>query len=214
MKNQQPSKQILPIVIIALVSIAAGLWLSQSTSSGKRLPQDLEATFLPEGKPLKAFSLIDHNEQTFDLERFKGKWSFLFFGYTNCPDVCPLGMKVMQGVWQQLPKTLLDQSQMIFVSVDSDRDTPKDLKSYAQYFHPDFIGVTGKSEQIDILTREIGILYGFEDPEAGKKDYVVNHSAQFILIDPDARLRAVFSPPHEASKVASTFQKITAFLGH
>lgn len=212
METQKRNKQILPIVIIALVSIAAGLWLSQSTSTGKRLPQNLEATFLPKGKPLKAFSLIDHNEQKFDLERFKGKWSFMFFGYTNCPDVCPLGMKVMQGVWQQLPESILKASQMIFVSVDSDRDTPENMKSYVQYFHPDFIGITGKSEQIDILTREIGILYGFEDPEAGSKDYTVNHSAQIILIDPDARMRAVFSPPHESKSIAITFQKIISFL--
>ena len=212
MKTQQRSKQPLLLVIIALVSIAAGLWLSQQTSSGKRLPADLEATFLPKGKPLHAFSLVDHNAQMFDLTRFKGKWSFMFFGYTNCPDVCPLGMKVMQGVWQQLPAELLKKSQMIFVSVDPDRDSPHQLKSYVQYFHPDFIGVTGKSDQIDILTREIGILYGFEDPEPGSKDYVVSHSAQIVLIDPDARLRAVFSPPHEADKIAATFQKIVSFL--
>lgn len=212
MNSPKPNKHILPLVIVALVSITAGLLLSQNTSTGKRLPQDLEATFLPKGKPLKSFSLQDHNQQLFDLERFKGKWSFMFFGYTNCPDVCPLGMKVMQGVWQKLPAKLLKKSQMVFVSVDPDRDTPAIMKSYVQYFHPDFIGITGKSEQIDILTREIGILYGFEDPEAGSKDYTVNHSAQIILIDPDARMRAVFSPPHEADKISSTFQKITTFL--
>lgn len=212
MKTTTPRKQSLLLVIIALLSIAAGLWLSQQTSSGKRLPADLEATFLPKGKPLHSFHLIDHNDKPFDLERFKGKWTFMFFGYTNCPDVCPLGMKVMQGVWKRLPTELLQKSQMVFVSVDPDRDSPAHLKSYVQYFYPDFIGVTGKADQIDILTREIGILYGFEDPEPGSKNYTVNHSAQIVLIDPDARLRAVFSPPHESDKIAATFQKITAFL--
>ena len=212
MNSQKPNKHILPLIIVALVSITAGLLLSQNTSTGKRLPEDLEATFLPKGKPLKDFDLQDHNEQPFNLDRFKGKWTFMFFGYTNCPDVCPLGMKIMDGVWKKLPGELLTKSQMVFVSVDPDRDKPSQLKSYVEYFHPDFIGVTGKSNQIDILTREIGILYGFEDPEAGSKDYIVNHSAQIILIDPDARLRAVFSPPHEADKIAATFQKITDFL--
>lgn len=214
MTSPQTKKHILPLAVVALLSIAAGLWLSTSTTDGKRLPQDLEATFLPKGKPLKTFQLVDHNNQTFDIERFKGKWSFMFFGYMNCPDVCPIGMKVMQDAWQQLPASLLNHSQMIFVSVDPERDKPEGLKDYVHYFHTDFIGVTGAGDQIDVLTRDIGILYGYEDPEAGSKDYVVNHSGQFILIDPDARMRAVFSPPHEPKKIADTFQKIAAFLEH
>lgn len=212
MNIQQPKKNTLVLIIVAMVSVAAGLWLSQQTSEGKRLPPDLEATFLPKGKPLKAFTLLDHDQQTFNLDRFKGKWSFMFFGYTNCPDVCPMGMKVMQGAWQQLPESLLNHSQMIFVSVDPGRDKPETMKSYVQYFHPDFVGVTGTPDQINILTRDIGILHGIDKHAKDNENYVVNHSGQFILIDPDARMRAVFSPPHEPNKIAETFQKITSFL--
>jgi protein SCO1/2 len=212
MTQPKQNRHFLPLLVVALLSIGAGLWISQQTNPGKQLPQDLEATFLPKGKPLSVFKLVDQDEQPFGLERFKGKWSFMFFGYTNCPDVCPLSMKVMQSVWQHLPPDLLKQSQMVFVSVDPDRDKPKMLKDYVHYFHPDFIGVTGKADQLDILTRNIGVLYGFEDPPAGSKDYVVNHSAQIVLIDPDARLRAVFSPPHDSKKIAATFEKIVHFL--
>ena len=211
MKTFKPSKPLL-LVVIALLSITAGLWLSQTTARAKPLPKNLDATFLAKGKPLKPFKLIDHNLKTFDLARLKGKWSFMFFGYTNCPDICPITMKVMQGVWQKLPAAVLKKSQMVFVSVDPDRDKPENLKNYVHYFNPDFIGVTGKAEQIDILTRQLGILYGFEDPEAGSKDYTVNHSAQIILIDPDAHMRAIFSPPHDAQKIATTFQKILAYV--
>jgi len=200
------------LVVIALLGITAGLWLGQKTASARPLPQNLDAAFLAKGKPLKPFKLIDHNLKTFDLARLKGKWSFMFFGYTNCPDVCPLTMKVMQDVWKKLPAAVLKKSQMVFVSVDPDRDKPENLKSYVHYFNPDFIGVTGKAEQIDILTHQLGILYGFEDPEPGSKDYTVNHSAQIILIDPDAHMRAVFSPPHDARKIATTFQKILAYV--
>ncbi|MFO7604603.1 MAG: SCO family protein [Gammaproteobacteria bacterium] len=214
MNSPPRSKHALLLVVVALISISAGLWLSQSTSSSKRLPPDLEATFLPKGKPLAEFHLSDHEQQPFDLARFHGKWSFLFFGYVNCPDVCPMGLQVMQSVWQQLPPPLREQSQMVFVSVDPQRDTPALLKSYVEYFHPEFLGVTGELGQIDILTRSIGILYGYDDPEPGSTEYAVNHSAQIILIDPDARMRAVFSSPHEAGKISSTFQKIAAFLAH
>ena len=202
----------LSLILIAIISVSLGLWLSQKISHTKKPPANLAATFLVKGKPLTAFSLIDDNHKTFDLARLKGKWSFMFFGYTNCPDVCPLSMKIMQGVWQKLPPAVLKRAQMVFVSVDPGRDTPEILKSYVQYFHPDFLGVTGDPDQIDILTRQLGILYGFEDPEPGTKNYTVNHSAQIILVDPQAHMRAVFSPPHDAAKIADTFQKILAFV--
>ncbi len=212
MTTTKLSNKNLLLILIALLSISLGLWLSQQTGHQKQPPTGLAATFLIKGKPLTPFHLLDQDRKTFNLARLKGKWSFMFFGYTNCPDVCPISMKVMQGVWHKLPPALLKKSQMVFVSVDPGRDTPEILKSYVQYFHPDFLGVTGDPDQIDILTRQIGILYGFEDPEPGSKNYTVNHSAQIILIDPEGDMRAVFSPPHDAEKIAASFQKIIAFV--
>ena len=101
---------------------------------------------------------------------------------------------------------------MVFVSVDPDRDTPELLKQYVRYFDPSFIGVTGKADEIDKLTGQLGILYGFEDKDA-EGNYNVNHSAQFVLIDPQGRLRAVISPPHDPATIASNFQTIRNYYG-
>ncbi|MDH5407055.1 MAG: SCO family protein [Gammaproteobacteria bacterium] len=203
-------KQTILITAIATISLVLGLWLSQKLDSGK-LPTDLEATYLPQGKPLRPFQLVDHNGNKFDLARLKNKWTFVFFGYTNCPDVCPAALKIMQLAWDKMDAKTLKQAQLVFVSVDADRDPPAKLKEYVTYFHPDFIGVTGKPDQLDIITGSIGVLYGFEDPEPGSKEYHVNHSAQIILIDPASNMRAVFSPPHDAESIARTFKQILSY---
>ena len=170
---------------------------------------DVPAHYLQPGKPIAGLNLIDYNKQRFDESRLKGKWTFMFFGYTNCPDVCPTTMLVMKAVWAKLPAEAkaAPVPQMVFVSVDPDRDTPDRLKKYVTFYHPDFLGVTGKADQIDVLTRQVGVLYGFDDdPE--NKSYTVKHSAQIILIDPSGKMRAVFSPPHQADELVRSFIQI------
>jgi protein SCO1/2 len=140
----------------------------------------------------------------------------MFFGYTNCPDVCPTTLKVMQQVWKMLPAKQNEKGhpRLYFVSVDPDRDSLSTLKKYVKYFNPEFTGVTGKLDELDKLTGQIGILYGYEDKNSGTdKNYTVNHSAQLILFDPRGRMRAVFSPPHEAKTIAANFQTIRLFYG-
>ena len=137
----------------------------------------------------------------------------MFFGYTHCPDVCPLAMQVMKNVWNnpELKKLTENNLKMIFVSVDPDRDTPELLKSYVQYYNPKFIGVTGKAEQIDNITGQLGILYGFDDPNENG-DYNVSHSGQIILIDPQGNMRGVFSPPLNPLSIAKDFLAIKKFI--
>lgn len=202
------------IIIVAVLSLALGVWLSQHTAPQSHLrsgvPQDLDATVLPNGKPLKPFELEDYDKKPFGIAQLRGKWSFLFFGYTHCPDVCPLTLSVLNGVAEHLAKTPADaaNTQFVFVSVDPDRDKPADLKKYVHYFNAGFLGVTGQAKQIDNLTGQLGVLYGFQDDPKSKDGYTVNHSAQILLIDPQGRERAVFSPPHEVNTITDAFRKI------
>lgn len=110
---------------------------------------------------------------------------------------------------QQLQKPVATPQslQMGFVSVDPECDKLDILKQYTQYFNPELIGVTGKADQIDILTNQPGILYGFEDTFK-EGEYVVNHSAQIILIDPAGNMHAIFSPPHTPETMAREFVAI------
>lgn len=201
-----------PLVIVGLAVMVAGALVAHYALEPRQsasLPEDLQATYLPQGKPISGLQLKDHSQAAFDETRFQGKWSFLFFGFTNCPDICPTTMLVMKSVWNKLPEEArkTPAPQMVFVSVDPQRDTLDKLQKYVTYYHPDFLGVTGELDQLDVLTRQIGVLYGFEDPGADG-NYTVNHSSQIVLIDPQGNLRAVFSTPHLVDEIVKSFVNI------
>ena len=124
----------------------------------KTVPPELQGVLRPEPKPLRTFELSDQYRQAFDLERLKGKWSFVFFGYTYCPDICPTTLSALTGVVKQLQEDPqgLTNIQVVFVSVDPQRDTPDVLEAYLKYFNEAFQGVTGAQQDIDSLTRQFG----------------------------------------------------------
>lgn len=205
---------VLGIILMLLGMLVARYTLAPPSQQAQKhaLPEGLQATYLPQGKPVTGLDLIDFDQQRFDETRFKGKWSFLFFGYTNCPDVCPSTMLVLKSIWAKLPLEVKTEPalQIIFVSVDPDRDNPEKLKKYVTFYHPEFLGITGKPDQIDTLTRQLGVLYGFDDDEKGQ-GYTVNHSAQIILIDPQGMMRGVFSTPHQVDEIVHSFVEIRKY---
>lgn len=160
----------------------------------------------PEPRPVSPFKLAAQDGKPFDLESLKGKWTFVYFGYTYCPDVCPTTLAELARA-----KKLLDQAglsaQYVFVSVDPQRDTPKRLAQYVAFFDPGFVGASGSDEALSALTRQIGIVYSFPEGTKGAT-YAVDHSSIVALFDPDARLHAVFTPPQEAEGIADGFRKI------
>lgn len=217
--SNDPSKQAslsLPVILIGLALMVGGVFaarflLTPHTPDSSQ-PADIQGTYLQDAKPITGFHLLDYNHKPFDASRFKGKWTFLFFGYTNCPDVCPTTLLMLKSVWAKLPTAAkaAPQPQIVFVSVDPDRDTLDKLKSYVTYYQPDFLGVTGQADQIDKLTNQVGVLYGFDDDPDGK-GYTVKHSAQIILVDPTGKMRAVFSPPHKVDAIVNSFVRIRNF---
>ena len=212
--NTKPNYLALSVIFLtAGLVVAIIVWQFVLRPTDQRLPDQLQATVLPKGKPIVGLSLKDHNGQLFTEQQFKGKWSFLFFGFTHCPDVCPTTMLVMKAVWAKLPASAraAPQPQLYFVSVDPQRDTPELLKSYATFYNPEFIGITGNNNQLDVLVNQVGALYGYEDGEK-EGEYTVNHSAQIILIDPSGNMRAVFSPPYQADEIVKTFVSIREFF--
>ncbi|MDH5601749.1 MAG: SCO family protein [Gammaproteobacteria bacterium] len=218
-KNKNSVSQLILIISLGLLGLVIGFWLSlQLLNDGndQKMPQNLEATVLPDARALVGFNLSDHDGGPFTPQQLQGQWSFLFFGFTHCPDVCPTALKVMQSVWKALPtkKGETGHPKLFFVSVDPDRDKPATLKQYVQYFHPEFNAVTGRLDELDKLTNQIGILYGYDDKDDGNDlEYTVNHSAQIILVDPLGRMRAVISPPHVPETISSNFQTIRTFYG-
>ena len=163
----------------------------------------------PEPKTLGPFSLIDHNNTPFTLADLHGKWSLLFFGFTHCPDVCPLALAVMSKVQQELEQTR--DVQFVFVTVDPERDTAARMQQYLASFNPAFIGLGGSVEQISVLTRQIGLAY-FLDKTESEENYLVDHGASLFLVDPQGRLTGIFSAPQAARDVADRYRRIRAFI--
>jgi protein SCO1 len=169
-------------------------------------PQLQQATLLPSAKPVTGFNLINQKGEAFTPDSLKGHWTFAFFGYTHCPDVCPTSLAMLAQVMDRLNRSghLDTLPRGLFVSVDPARDTPATLAAYVPYFDPDFTGVTGDPEQIGKLARELGILY-VKTPGDSDNDYLIDHSAAIILFDPQGRFHALFNVPHDPDKIAGDF---------
>lgn len=209
-ESSQPPRIPISVILIGLVLMGLGVWVAHYLleSHQPSLPKP-PAHYLRSGKPLTGFTLIDYNHKPFTASRFKGKWTFLFFGYTNCPDVCPTTLLKMRLVWNKMPASVQTPPapQMVFVSVDPRRDTPELLKKFVTFYRPNFLGVTGKAKQINILIHQVGGHYSFTKNPNGK-GYTVNHSAQIILVDPEGEMRAVFSPPQKVDELLHSYIKI------
>ena len=208
------SKLLLAGTLAAAMGLTAGFLLSHYMADRTQQQQASIPGFLwPNPKMLRAFSLVDQHGQPFDRERLKGKWTFLFFGYTHCPDVCPVTLAVLQQVAQALrasPKGARDV-QIVFVSVDPERDTPARLAEYVRYFDDEFVGATGNAVDLDVLTRQLGIVHMRLQPSEDG-NYLVDHTAAILLTDPEARWLAVFSAPHKAPEIAKRYQEIRSVV--
>ena len=200
------------LVLLGTVALMAGTWLAVhfgDQASAAVPPPTIAATVLSEPRPLQDFALTGDEEQPFTLASLQGHWSFLTFGYTACPDVCPTTLAVLDQVARRVGDAGSDAPpQFMFVSVDPERDSIAQLHRYVTHFNPHFHGATGPAAALDGLTRQLGVLY-LKVPAGGDPSgYQLDHSASVLLIDPAGRLRALFSPPHQATAIAADFERI------
>src|SRR5258706_5875307 len=202
----------LMVTSVAMAAMLAGVWLVEvyrhHDSRAVFLPSRV-ITLFPDPKPLTAFALTDDKNRVFDLARLKGKWSFVFFGFTHCPDVCPTTLAVLARAREDIASdaAAADDIQFIFISVDPNRDTASNLRRYVDYFDTTFLGVTGDDAQIGNLAGQLGAVYRVAITP-GAKDYPVYHSAAVFLVDPLARYHAVFTPPLDAAAISKRFKVV------
>ncbi len=205
------------LALTLAITVSAIAYYSWNSNANDHVPapEELEEYLFWQAKALRDFTLTGADNRTLGLDSLKGKWSFVFFGYTHCPDVCPMTLDVLGSAFSLLKQDPVTYSELqgIFVSVDPKRDTPELLKEYVSYFGSEFVGVTGSTEQITAFTRQIGALYAIHDAEAGEDPdtYLVTHNSAIFLIDPRGRLYGRFPPPQDATTIASTFIKLRAF---
>ena len=198
-----------------LLALAAGIYLA---TFGFNLPQfhsldpeKIEGLFWPDQKQLVNFELIDHNGNPYQLHSMSTQWNLVFFGYTYCPDICPITMSLLRevnGLYQQQAPEEHGDLKFAFVSVDGERDQSVQLKQYIEFYDPSFIAASGNKDQVDSLASQLGVPYEIEEHVAGAKNYLVSHTGALFLISKQGKLAAVIHPPHNAVEITKRLLKI------
>lgn len=179
-----------------------------------KLSQPEYALYYQQPREIKPFELTDHNGQLFSKEQLSNKWSLVFFGYTSCPDVCPTTLQNLGFIYDEL-KEIAANSQVLLVSVDPQRDTQEKLSQYIAYFNAEFIALRGGHEALFPFARNMGLMYAISGEE---EDYLVDHSASIVLINPAGKITAIFKPEQavgivpsiDSDKLVSDYKKIVA----
>lgn len=199
------------VAAIVAAGLLAGVGAALLSKREHAAPPELErATLFAEPRALPAFSLVDASGQAFGPERLAGRWNFLFFGFVNCPDVCPTTLATLAAAKAALAdRPAGERPGVAFISVDPGRDTPGIVGRYVAHFDPSFVGATGTRESIDALAASLGVAV-IVGPPAADGSYAVDHSAAIFLVDPEARIAAVFGAPHDAATIARDFRRIVA----
>jgi cytochrome oxidase Cu insertion factor (SCO1/SenC/PrrC family) len=189
---------------VALASVLALALCATSLRAGPQVNTD--ATDGRGGRsPAADFSLTDQDGRPFRLSQLRGKVALLFFGYTSCPDACPTTLSKLSRVY----KMLGDEGGRvvtIFVSVDPQRDTPRALKEYLNYFRINSVGLTGTKEEIDSVVGQYGARYEIEQSDSAA-GYHINHSTDLYLIDQRGEVAHTFAYKDQAKPIADEILK-------
>ena len=201
------------LIVFAVFALIAGMMFSASqqernTSSNViKLPDLQSVTLLPKPKKLTDHSFTDHTGKAFTKQQFIGKWSLVFFGFTNCPDICPATMHTLKQIKLKVQDVDAWQNyQVILVSIDPKRDTVERLSKYVPFFDQSFIGITGAEQDTLEFTKNLGIIYAYHETN-DEGNYNVDHSASIVLISPQAELAGIISAPHSIENISNDLIK-------
>jgi protein SCO1/2 len=185
-------------ILVALIALILGLTVNK-VLSGKNQGDptaliDAGIILLPQSRNLPDVTMTNQDGQPVMINELKGKWSLLFFGYTFCPDVCPTTLAQLRQIKSELPPEAVDKLQIVLISVDPNRDTPKQLKQYLSYFDPQFIGLAPASiAELEKISNAVSI--PFIPADTSKPNYTVDHSGNLAVIGPDGTQRGFIRAP-------------------
>ena len=187
---------------VAFMAIILSLFISRMNTTRELTEQeykDLGAYFINPPRQLSGFQMINDQNKNFDIVDFKGQWNLLFFGFTFCPDICPLTMKQLSEVKEGL-KDKENEIKYYLVSVDPDRDSPSNLRTYLDNFDKEFIGLTGEIDQIYKFSTQVNAPF-FPVVNSKDENYTVDHSGSLVLINPEGEYAGFFRAPHNLSLI-------------
>jgi len=196
--------------VVALIALIIGI-VAALTLSPPKSDEPSYISLYPQVRALPDFQLVDNHQKAFTTEQLLQHWTLVFVGYTFCPDVCPTTLAELKTIYPQL-KALPSKHpvQIMFLSVDPQRDTPERMNEYVNFFEPEFIGVSGEHKELFPLVRAMGMMYSMTE-STDKPDYLVDHSSSVVLVNPQAQVIGRFKAQFAVGKVAlSDSQQILA----
>ena len=152
--------------------------------------------------------LLNHNNEVVTQDTFLGKYMLMYFGFTFCPDICPTSLQIISAACRSLPDGLKSKVNIVFVSVDPERDTAEVLREYVGLFDKDLIGLTGSLEQVAQTAKAFGIYYKKVLNPDSATDYVIDHSTIIYLIGPEGHYIKHFRQDVDPTRLAATIRKI------
>lgn len=209
--------------MFALLALAASATAVLVTGCGRqpeaplaawgRAPDQVRAVLWPEPRPLPDFVLTTQHGQRFGLAELRGQWGFLFFGYLNCPDVCPVTLHALRA----FRRLLLEQDseaagyRIVFVSVDPERDTAARIGPYLAHFDADFIGLSGAPEELRRFADALAVRYAAVTDVDGL--VAIDHTSSVMIVDPAGQVVGALPPPHQPERMVASFRGLRDYLG-
>ncbi len=196
------------ILLVIVASIIAYMMIRASMAPvlNQEELRERGAVVFDQPRRFSDLELVDHKGEAFTRERLEGRWSLLFFGFTHCPDICPMTMADLGRLVGDLPEEVAANTQVALVTLDPARDTPDQLSEYVNYFHPEFVGVTGEFLDLRRFANEVNV--AFSKVTLGDDDYTVDHSSNIVIINPKGDYHGFFRPPFEHDRLKSTYLSI------
>lgn len=204
------------LILMAALAAGLGLWAAQVVFGPQRAatvatpaegpaldPASMKAVRLfPQVRTVPDFTLMQSDGTALSARELQGRWTIVFFGFTHCPDVCPTTLSELAQVqkqWAGVDPSL--RPQVLFVSVDPERDTPEATGKYAAYFHPDTLAATLPEPALQAFANSLGMVYMKVATEGG--DYTMDHSTALVLLDPRGRQAGIIRPPFVPADIAA-----------
>ena len=202
------------VLFAVLIFVSLGLGIVFGAQQFSNQSTVVVAQLLPAKKAIPNFTLQNHLGENSSVDMFRGRWSLVFFGFTSCPDYCPLEL-------QKLGKLLSlmgagDALQVVFVSVDPERDSQQKLANYVDFFHPQIVGLRGANTELAQFAQFFGAAYdrsvildtkllsvpaGINMPTNAGDHYQVNHSTRVFIVNPEGEFIGSFSSPYEVGDI-------------
>ena len=216
MSNTRKSHSKLVILILFIIAslsmlmIYYGVLKPIKDSAAQAQNIKVNGIFLPTPQSLNDFSLTDNSGKEFTKESLKGRWTLMFFGFTNCGIVCPTTMAALNKMYRTLQEQLPDNRlpRIVMVSVDPERDTVARMNEYVSSFNPHFKGVRGDEAATDALEKQFHIAAAKMQAEGGKDQYTINHTAEILVINPRGELQAFLSYPHKPEQMVKDYKAL------